>query len=31
MTNKNIGSSSYYRGIKIFNNSGLKMKVFIRE
>lgn len=26
MTNKNIGNSSYYRRIKIFNNSGLKIK-----
>lgn len=26
MTDKNIGNSSYYRRIKIFNNSGLKIK-----
>lgn len=32
MTNKNIGSSSYYRGIKIFNNSGLKIKfLFVND
>lgn len=31
MTNKNIGNSSYYRRIKIFNDSGSKVKFLFRK